>query len=151
MSLKERLEEDQKAALRSGEQLRLSVLRLLRSAIHYAEVERGGPLEDDDVLTVISRQVKQRRESIEEFRKGQRPDLVEKEEAELAILQGYLPAQASREELESIAQQVISEVGARGGQDMGKVMPQVMARLRGRADGRLVSQVVQDLLSRTQL
>jgi len=151
MSLKERLEEDQKAALRSGEQLRLSVLRLLRSAIHYAEVERGGPLEDDDVLTVISRQVKQRRESIEEFRKGQRPDLVEKEEAERAILQGYLPAQASREELESIAQQVISEVGARGRQDMGKVMPQVMARLRGRADGRLVSQVVQDLLSRTQL
>lgn len=151
MSLKERLEEDQKAALRSGEQLRLSVLRLLRSAIHYAELERGGPLEDDDVLTVISRQVKQRRESIEEFRKGQRSDLVEKEEAELAVLQGYLPAQASGEELESIAQQVISEVGARGRQDMGKVMPQVMARLRGRADGRLVSQVVQDLLSRTQL
>lgn len=148
MSLQERLAEEQKAALRSGDQVRLSVLRLLRSAVHYAEVERGMPLDDQAVLGVVSKQVKQRRESIEEFTKGQRPDLVEKEEAELAVLQEYLPPQASQEEVEAIAQQVISEVGARGRQDVGKVMPQVMSRLRGRAEGRFVNQVVQDLLSR---
>lgn len=149
MTLKETLEDDQKTALRSGDQLRLSVTRLLRSAIHYVEVDRGGSLDDEGVLGVIAKQAKQRRESIEEFRKGRRPDLVEKEEAELAVLQGYLPAQASREEVEAVARQVISEVGARGKQDMGKVMPQVISRLRGKADGRLVSQVVQELLSPT--
>ncbi len=149
MTLKETLENDQKAALRSGDQLRLSVTRLLRSAIHYVEVDRGGSLDDEGVLGVIAKQAKQRRESIEEFRKGRRPDLVEKEEAELAVLLGYLPAQASREEVEAVARQVISEVGARGKQDMGKVMPQVISRLRGKADGRLVSQVVQELLSPT--
>lgn len=148
MNLQEKLAEDQKGALKGGHQLRLSVLRLLRSAIHYAEVERGGPLDDEAVLGVIAKQVKQRRESIEEFGKGQRPDLVEKEEAELAILQEYLPPQASQEEVQAVALQVISEVGARGRQDMGKVMPQVLSRLRGKADGRLVSQVVQELLSR---
>lgn len=148
MTLKERLEEEQRAALRGGEQLRLSVLRLLRSAIRYAEVERGGLLDDEGVLVVIAKQAKQRRESIEEFRKGQRPDLVEKEEAELAILQSYLPAQASKEEIGAVARDVIAEVGAWGKQDMGKVMPQVISRLRGKADGRLVSQIVQELLSR---
>lgn len=148
MSLQERLAEDQKEALRSGDHLRLSVLRLLRSAIHYAEVERGVPLDDVGVLGVVAKQVKQRHESIEEFRKGQRPDLAGKEEAELAILQEYLPPPAPREEVEAIAQQIISESGARGRQDMGRVMPQVMSRLRGRADGRLISQVVQELLSR---
>ena len=147
MTLKDRLDEDQKAALRSGEQLRLSVLRLLRSAIHYAEVDRGGLLDDDGVMAVLSKQAKQRRESIEEFRKGNRPDLADKEAAELAVLQEYLPSQASREEVEAIARQVISEVGARGRQDLGKVMPLVIAKLRGKADGRVISQVVQELLS----
>lgn len=148
MTLKEKLESDQKTAVRGGEELRLSVLRLLRSAIHYAEVEQRGPLDDEGVLAVIAKQAKQRRESIEEFRKGHRPDLVEKEEAELAVLQTYLPAQASPAEVEALARQVISEVGARGKQDMGKVMPLVISRLRGKADGRLISQVVQELLSR---
>ncbi|MDP2936521.1 MAG: GatB/YqeY domain-containing protein [Dehalococcoidia bacterium] len=147
MTLKDRLDEDQKAALRSGEQLRLSVLRLLRSAIHYAELDRGGLLDDDGVMAVLSKQAKQRRESIEEFRKGNRPDLADKEAAELAILQEYLPSQASREEVEAIARQVISEVGARGRQDLGKVMPLVIAKLRGKADGRVISQVVQEFLS----
>lgn len=147
MTLKDRLDEDQKAALRSGEQLRLSVLRLLRSAIHYAEVDRGGLLDDDGVMAVLIKQAKQRRESIEEFRKGNRPDLADKEAAELAVLQEYLPSQASREEVEAIARQVISEVGARGKQDLGKVMPLVIANLRGKSDGRVISQVVQELLS----
>lgn len=148
MTLKDKLDEDQKAALRSGEQLQLSVLRLLRSAIHYAELDRGGLLDDDGVMVVLSKQAKQRRESIEEFRKGNRPDLADKEAAELAILQEYLPSQASREEVEAIARQVISEVGARGRQDLGKVMPLVIAKLRGKADGRVISQVVQELLSK---
>lgn len=147
MTLKDRLDEDQKAALRSGEQLRLSVLRLLRSAIHYAEVDRGSPLDNDGVMAVLIKQAKQRRESIEEFRKGNRPDLADKEAAELAVLQEYLPSQASREEVEAIARQVISEVGARGKQDLGKVMPLVIAKLRGKSDGRVISQVVQELLS----
>lgn len=149
MSLTEKLADDQKAALKSGEETTLSTIRLLRSAIHYAEVDRRGPLDDDAVLSIIVRQVKQRRESIEEFKKGQRPDLVEKEEAEIAVLQRYLPAQASREEVEAVALQVISETGAHGKQDMGKVMPQVISRFRGKADGRLISQVVQELLSQS--
>jgi len=91
MSLQEKLAEDQKAALKAGDQTTLSTIRLLRSAIHYAEVERRGPLDDDGILSVIARQVKQRRESIEEFRKGNRPDLAEKEQSELAVLQRYLP------------------------------------------------------------
>lgn len=147
MSLQEKLADDQKAAMKSGDQVKLSTLRLLRSAIHYVEVERRGTLDDEGVLSVIARQAKQRRESIEEFKKGNRPDLVEKEEAELAILQEYLPAQASREEVETVVRQVILETGARGKQDMGKVMPQVISKLRGKADGRLISQVVQELLS----
>lgn len=147
MNLQDKLAGDQQAALRSGDQLRLSVLRLLRSAIHYAEVEHRGPLDDEAVLAVIARQAKQRRESIEEFKKGNRPDLAEKEAAELTVLREYMPPQASDEEVEATVKQVISELGARGKQDMGKVMSQVMSRLRGKADGRLVSQVVQDALS----
>ncbi len=122
-------------------------MRLLRSAIHYAQVESGGPLDDEAVLSVIGKQVKQRRESIEEFGKANRPDLVAKEQAELEVLQVYLPPQASREDVLAIAREVIAETGARGKQDLGKVMPQMMSKLRGKADGRLISQVVQELLS----
>ena len=155
------------AAIQSSENARRATLakaalaKLPRSAeagkepelpgAEVAAIAKQAELADSDILGVLAKEARQRQESIEAFKQGNRSDLAAKEETELAILQGYLPAQASREELESIAQQVISEVGARGRQDMGKVMPQVMARLRGRADGRLVSQVVQDLLSRTQL
>lgn len=147
MSLQEKLAEDQNTALKGGDQVTLSTLRLLRSAIHYAEVERRSPLDDDGILSVIAKQVKQRRESIEEFTKGNRPDLAEKELSELTVLQRYLPPQASREEVEAVARQVIQETGASRRQDMGKVMPQVVSRLKGKADGRLISQVVQELLS----
>ncbi|MDO8688452.1 MAG: GatB/YqeY domain-containing protein [Dehalococcoidia bacterium] len=149
MSLQEKLAEDQTAAMRSGDRVRLGVIRLLRSAIHYAQVESGSPLDDDAVLSVIGKQVKQRRESIEEFGKGNRPDLVAKEQTELEILQTYMPPQASREDVLAIAREVIAETGARGKQDLGRVMPQMMSRLRGKADGRLISQVVQELLSQT--
>jgi hypothetical protein len=147
MSLQERLLADLKEAMRGGEERRRSVIRLLRSAIHYAEVEKGKPLDDQEVVGVIAKQVKQRRESIEEFRKGQRPDLVEREEAELALLLEYLPPQASREEVEEVARRAIAETGAQGRRDMGKVMPIVMGQMKGRAEGRLVSEVVQTLLS----
>ncbi|MDP2660920.1 MAG: GatB/YqeY domain-containing protein [Dehalococcoidia bacterium] len=149
MSLQEKLADDQTAALRSGDQVRLGALRLLRSAIHYVQLESRGPLDDDAVLSVIGKQVKQRRESIEEFGKGNRPDLVAKEQAEMEILQTYLPPQASREDVLAIAREVIAETGARGKQDLGKVMPRMMSKLRGKADGRLISQVVQELLSQT--
>lgn len=149
MSLQDKLAEDQNNALKSGDQVRLSVLRLLRSAIHYQEVERRDKLDDEAVLTVIAKQVKQRRESIEEFNKGNRPDLAAKEQSELEILQEYLPPQASREDVESVVRQVIAETGASGRQDLPKVMPKAMAMLRGKADGRLVSQIVQELLSQT--
>ena len=96
----------------------------------------GHELDDDDTLVVLAKEAKQRRESIEEFRKGNRPDLADKEEAELAIISGYLPQQATREELMEAARRVVQETGASGPRDLGKVMPVLMQQFRGRAEGR---------------
>lgn len=147
MSLKERLDEDLKAALRSADERRKTAIRMVRAAVHNAEVAARRPLDDPAILSVISKQVKMNRESIEEFRKGNRPDLVAKEEAELAYLLAYLPPPVSREEMEQVARQVIAEVGARGPADKGKVMPVLIARLAGRAEGREINALVTELLS----
>ena len=112
-----------------------------------AAVGAGGELEDDGVLAVVAKEAKQRRESIEEFGKAGRQDLVEKEQAELAILTPYLPEQLSRDEIVRIAREVIQETGANDMKDMGKVMSAIMGRLRGRADGREVNAVVREVLS----
>ncbi len=152
MGLREQLTADLKEAMRQKDEIRKTTIRAVIAAIKQAETQldnkgRRVQLDDDDILALIAKQAKMRRESIAEFRKGGRQDLVEREEAELAILQAYLPQQLSREEIEAEARRVIAQVGATGPRDMGKVMKPLMAHLRGRADGRLVNQVVRELLA----
>ena len=147
MPLKDRLDEDLKSAMRAQDALRRNVLRSLRSEVHNEEIAQQKPLEDDDsIVGVISRQVRQRRESIAEFRKGNRDDLVQREESELAVLLEYLPQQFTPEEIAEMAREAINEVGARGPGDKGKVMGRLMPTVRGRADGSVVNQVVTDIL-----
>ena len=123
------------------------VLRFTLAALHNAEIAAGQELEDSDIVDVLGKEAKRRRESIEEFRKGGRQDLVDTEEAELAVLAAYLPRQLSRDEIAEAARQAIQEAGASGPNDLGKVMPVLMRRFRGRADGREVNQVVRELLA----
>lgn len=125
----------------------MSALRLIISGIQYAEISKGTALDDAGVLDVFNKEVKQRRESIEEFAKGNRGDLVEKEKIELAILLQYLPNQMSREEVTAIIKQVINEVGAKGPGDKGKVMSRLMPQVKGKADGREVGSIVDEILA----
>jgi uncharacterized protein YqeY len=147
VSLKDKISDDLKQALKEGDDVRKRTLRLLLAAVHNAEIEKGGPLDDSGALAVIAKQAKQRRESAEEFRKGGRQDLVEREEAEEAVLQTYLPAAMSREEMVAAARKVIAEVGAQGPRDVGKVMPVLVKQLAGRAEGGEISAVVRELLA----
>jgi hypothetical protein len=147
VSLKDKISDDLKQALKEGDDVRKRTLRLLLAAVHNAEIEKGGPLDDSGALAVIAKQAKQRRESAEEFRKGGRQDLVEREEAEEAVLQAYLPAAMSREEIAAAARKVIAEVGAQGPRDVGKVMPVLVKQLAGRAEGSEISAVVRELLA----
>jgi len=151
MSLKERLIEDLKRAIKEGNERRKSTLRLVRAAIVNAEIERyRQELDDEGVLAIIANEAKKRRESIAEFAKGGRQDLVDQEEAELQILLEYLPKQMTREEIVAMAQGVIEEAGATGPAQMGEVMRRLMPQLKGRADGRLVNQIVTRLLAEQQ-
>ena len=147
MTLQERLTSDLRQALKEGDTTRRSVIRLVIAGVKNAEIAKGAPLDDSGIVDVIAKEVKQRRESIAEFSKGNRQDLVNKEEAELAILFGYLPQQMSREEIVQTARRLIEQVGARGPGDKGKVMSQLMPQLKGRADGREVNDVVSELLA----
>lgn len=146
MALTDRLREDLNQALRKGDQTRLSVIRLLISNINNAQIAKGGPMDDGDVLAVMNRQARQHRESIDAFRKGDRADLLAKEEAELAVLLEYLPQQMPREEIAAAARKVIEEVGARGPGDKGKVMSRLMPHLKGKAPGAEINAVVTELL-----
>ena len=128
--------------------VRRETLRLALSAIHYEEVSGGAPLDREGVVQLLRKQVRSRRESIEAFTKAGRDELVTKERAELAVLEGYLPAQLDRESIRSAAERVIAEAGAAGPADQGKVMRALMAEMRGKADGKLVAQVVSELLAR---
>ena len=139
--------DDLKQAMRGGDKVRCSVIRLVMAAIKNAEIARQADLEDGDILGIIAKEVRQRRESIEAFKQGSRQDLVTQEEAELAILQGYLPQQMTREEIIAEARRIIEEVGAQGPADKGKVMPKLIAQLKGKADGREINTVVTELLS----
>ncbi len=147
MGLKERLEADQKDALRSGHSLRLNTIRLLRSAIHNAEIEKGGELSDQELDTVVARQVRHRREAIAEYQKAKRQDLVDREEAELQVLLAYQPEQLSPVEVEALVRSVVAEVGAAGPRDQGKVMGRLAPQLRGKADMGAVGQLVQRVLA----
>ena len=146
MTMKERLDEDLKQAMRSRDTARRDVIRYLRSEIRNQEIRVQEDLDDDGVLQVLTRQAQQRRDSIEAFSDANRTDLVEKEESELAIIMEYMPQQMTRDEISALVQQVIAEVGAAGPGDMGKVMSQIMPQVRGRAEGREVSSIVMETL-----
>lgn len=145
--MQEKLMADLKKAMKGGDKTRLEVIRMVRARIKNTEIAQQKGLGDPDVLDVIAKEAKQRRESIAEFKKAERQDLVHKEEAELAILLEYLPQQMSREEIAAAARQVIEEVGARGPGDKGKVMQKLIAELKGKAEGRDINEVVTELLS----
>lgn len=145
--LKQKLMDDLKQAIKGRDKVRREVIRLLMAGIQNAEIARQADLEDTDILGIIAKDVRQHKESIEAFKQGKRDDLVAQEEAELAILQEYLPQQMTREEIITAARQVIDEVGAQGSGDKGKVMPRVIAQLKGRADGREINAVVTELLT----
>ena len=147
MSIKDQLNNDLKDAMKSKDKLRTETVRGLKSAIKYAEIEAGTDFGDEDVLAVIGKQAKQRRDSIAEFEKAQRTDLVEKETAELAILEQYLPAQLSEAEIKEKAKVVIAELGISDMKGMGQVMKSLMVELKGQADGKIVNQIVRELLS----
>ncbi|MDT7896584.1 MAG: GatB/YqeY domain-containing protein [Armatimonadota bacterium] len=151
MSLKERIDADYKTAMKERDAVKVSVLRLLRSAIHNAEIDRQRALTDDEILGVIQSEIRKRRESIEAFQQGGRADLAEREQAELAILETYLPQPLSRAELEALVRETIREVGALSVRDMGKVMAALMPKVRGRADGREVNELVRQLLEGASL
>jgi uncharacterized protein YqeY len=145
--LKQRLTDDLKQALRSDDRVKRAAIRSVLAAAKNAEIARQAALQDGDILGIIAKELRQRRESIEAFQQGNRPDLVAKEEAELAILEGYLPQQMSREEITEAARRIIEEVGAQGPRDKGKVMPRLIAELKGKADGREINEVVTELLT----
>ena len=145
-TLRERIDEDLKQAMRERDEHRLSVLRLVRAGIKNAEVAAGKALHESGVLGVLQKEMRERKESLEEFRKAGRADLIAKEETQLAILEGYLPEQLGRDEIEAEARAVIAEVSAAGPQHKGKVMSVLMPRLRGKADGREINAVVTELL-----
>ena len=147
VNLKQKLTDDLKQAMKGGDTVRRSAVRLVMAAISNAEIARRGTLEDTDILGIIAKEARLRRESIEAFKQGDRPDLVAQEEAELAVLQEYLPQQMTREEIVEAARRVIAEVDAEGPGDKGKVMPKLMTQLKGRADGREINAVVSELLA----
>jgi uncharacterized protein YqeY len=146
-NLKQKLETDLRQAIRAQDSVRRSTIRLVMAAIKNTEIAQQATLDDPDIVGVITKEAKQRHESIEAFKQGNRPDLVAREEAELAVLHEYLPEPMTREEVIAEAKRVIAEVGAQGPGDKGKVMPQLIAKLKGRADGKEINAVVTELLS----
>ncbi len=147
MDLQQQLLADLKDAMRSGDQRRKLAIRAVRAAITNAEVERRRSLTEDEILALIAKEVKQRHDSIAQFQKGGREDLVAQEQAEIEVLEKYLPRQLSPEEIRAEAQRVIAEVGATSPRDTGKVMGRLIPAVRGRADGGQVSQIVRELLT----
>jgi gatB/yqey domain protein len=146
MSLMEQLTADMKTAMKQGEKERLSVIRLVRGAVRQVEIDGKKTLTDDEVIGVITKEVKMRRDSIEEFERGGRADLIEKTKMEIDLLMPYLPAQLTADEVKKIVEDTVAEVGAATAKDMGKVMGVLMPRLKGRADGKLVNEIVRSLL-----
>ncbi|PYS41019.1 MAG: glutamyl-tRNA amidotransferase [Acidobacteria bacterium] len=148
MTLQEKIQSELADAMRSKDQLRLSVLRMMKAAVKNKEVDKMKPLEEREVLAVLNTLIKQRKDSVEQFRKGGREELAQKEEAEIKIIQEYLPAAASDDEIRSAIEEAIQETGAAAMKDMGKVMKATMMRLDGKtADGGRVSQLVKEKLS----
>jgi hypothetical protein len=147
MSLNQRLNDAMKEAMKAKETLRLSTIRLIRAAIKNREIEVREELDDSAVIDILSSLVKQRKESAQVYRENERPDLAAKEEAELVILQEFLPAQLSEEEVLAMIEAAIAETGAASARDMGRVMKIVSVRTKGRADGKRVSDLVKERLA----
>jgi len=146
MSLKEKLNNDFKEAMRNRDQLRKNVITLIRSEIKQIEVDKRIELEEQDIIEIISRQLKQRKDALEEFNKGNREDLAQQAEEEAQILLSYLPEQLSEEEITKIIKETIAEIGANSIKEMGKVMAAIMPKVKGIADGKLVNQIVREQL-----
>ena len=151
MTLRDRLHDDTTAAMRSGDVLRRDVLRMVQSAIYNVEKAKKVTLTDDEVVAVLTRETKTRRESVEAFRKGGRDDLAAKEEAEIAILAEYLPRPLTDDELRALVDQGVAETGAASARDLGRVMGWLSPRIRGRADGKVASGMVAQALARADL
>ncbi len=148
--LKEKLDADLKAAMKNKDALKLSVVRMLKSAIKYREIEVMKSLDDAEVQVVIASEVKRRRDSVEQYKAGNRQDLADKEEAEIAVLQAYQPQQLSEGELSAKVDEVVARVGAKGPKDMGAVMKALLPEVQGRAEGKIVSEMVKQRLAAKQ-
>jgi len=146
--LKQKLSDDLKQAMKDGDTNKRSVLRLLLSSVHNAEISKQSALNNSDVLGIIAKEVKQHHESIDAFKQGKRSDLVDKEESELVILQEYMPQQMTRDEIVEAVRRVIAQVGAQGPADKGKVMKELMPAMKGKADGKVINDVVTELLGK---
>ena len=142
MTLIESLMKDMKAAMKAQDKETLTTIRSLKAAVMYYKIKQGHELTPEDELTVLASAIKMRKESLEEFKKGGREDLVEQTEHELAIIAKYMPKQLSETELEQVIIETISEVGASGKQDFGKVMKVLMPKIKGKADGKLASEIL---------
>ncbi|MEK0313004.1 MULTISPECIES: GatB/YqeY domain-containing protein [unclassified Cohnella] len=146
MNLADRLNEDMKQAMRAQDKFRLTTIRMVRAAVKNQEIELRRPLEDNEVIEILSREVKQRKDSLQEFGKAGRDDLATAVASEIDIISEYLPTQLDEEEIKTLVTQTIQETGASSKADMGKLMGALMPKVKGRADGKLVNQIVQQLL-----
>lgn len=148
MSLAQRLEEDLRRSLRAGDALRVSTIRLARAAIHNAEIERGRPLDEEEIQEILAREMKRRREAIDAFARGGRDDLVHKESLELAILAEFLPKPLTEDELRTLVKEAIVQVQAKDTRDLGRVMAVMMPKVKGRAEGEAVTRLVREQLTK---
>ena len=146
MSLSEKIASDLKAAMKSGQRTRVDVLRMLKAQIKNTEIEKGRELTEEEEIQVLQSAAKKRKEAMELYEKGGRPELAAKEKEELTIIETYLPKQMSRQEVEAVVSAIISEVGASSVKDFGKVMKAAMGQLRGKADGKVVQEIVRSKL-----
>lgn len=147
MSIEEKLLEDLKTAMKARDSLKVETLRMVRAQLKDAQIAKRAPLSEDEQMGVIGNAAKKRREALEMYRESDREDLIQKEQAELDIISGYLPRQLSRAETEKIVKGIVHEVGATTMQDLGKVMGPAMQQLKGKADGKLVQELVREILS----
>jgi len=148
LSLRQKIEDDLKAAMKARDEARLSTIRLLKSAVKYREIELGKALDDAEVIVVVNSLVKQRRDAAEQYRAGGRPESATKEEAEIQVLHEFLPKQLSRAEVEELVAKAVAETGATGPKDMGMVMKRLKESVAGRADGKTLSDLVRERLQR---
>lgn len=146
MTLKEQIKEDLKKALKEKDKAKVSVLRMINASIQNKEIEKKEDLKDQDIIQIISKEIKKRKEALKDFEKAEREELIEKEKKGIEILKNYLPEQMDKKEIKELVGKVIEEENAKGMQDMGKVMEKIMPKVKGKADGKMVSNIVREKL-----